>query len=333
MGGREGLFSTVFFTQFLPEERALLEQLLEEERFENGEVILKQGIKGDRLYIIDSGEIEVITTLPGNYTRRIALMGPGSFFGEVSLLTELLATATIIAIGPVVCKTLKKNALELLPHLNPTLYDTCKKYIAGICCRRVKKTFDSIFLLIDQNKMLERQVTSKFFPREEATVEEREEYKPDLSEIRDYYIFSALSDKQLLTFLSMGRAYFCEEGYDFSRHPIEEKDFFLVLSGAVQLNSDRNIKVNIVAPGKIFNQLNEVDPSIPLYPIVRESGIFLHFNASINRRLKNREPLLWRHYRDILYREIAASLYSVGRLYVRLEAEDKQLKKVRGEDV
>jgi len=57
-----------------------------------GDEIIRRGDHGDRFYVVDSGEIDVL--LDGEPPRR---EGPGAYFGEIALLRDVPRTATVRA--------------------------------------------------------------------------------------------------------------------------------------------------------------------------------------------------------------------------------------------
>lgn len=60
-----------------------------------GEVPVKQGEAGDSFYIIKSGRVNVVVEKSPGQTTVVATLGPGNFFGEMSLLTGAVRTASI----------------------------------------------------------------------------------------------------------------------------------------------------------------------------------------------------------------------------------------------
>jgi MFS family permease len=57
-----------------------------------GEVVFRQGDVGDRYYVIEAGEVEVVGD-----GRLVTTLGPGEGFGEIALLRRSLRTATVVA--------------------------------------------------------------------------------------------------------------------------------------------------------------------------------------------------------------------------------------------
>lgn len=92
---------------------ALLDELaasLREENFPAGTVVVAEGQRGDRLFLIERGEAEVSTS---GATEAVVLaeLGAGDMFGEIALLApNRRRQATVTAIAPL--HTLSLSAAE-----------------------------------------------------------------------------------------------------------------------------------------------------------------------------------------------------------------------------
>ena len=96
---------------FAPLSPPVLEQLaarLAPVQAHAGEEIIRAGDPGDRFYVVDSGEVEVL--LDGRPPRR---EGEGSYFGEIALLRDVPRTATVRAATDVALFALDRD--DFLP--------------------------------------------------------------------------------------------------------------------------------------------------------------------------------------------------------------------------
>jgi hypothetical protein len=71
---------------------------------EPGEVLIREGDRGDRYYILESGRLRVTQ---GGTELRITDM-PGDGFGEIALLRDVPRTATLVALEPCVVLALDR---------------------------------------------------------------------------------------------------------------------------------------------------------------------------------------------------------------------------------
>jgi len=69
--------------------------------YSEGEIVFRQGEAGDRFFIIESGEVEILREEPGQRMRRLGTRSAGSSFGELALLKQIPRTATIRCLTPV----------------------------------------------------------------------------------------------------------------------------------------------------------------------------------------------------------------------------------------
>ena len=73
-----------------------------------GETIVLQGDEGSCMYVIQDGEVEVVRSHDGT-TVRLAILGPGDIFGELSLFGNGRRSATVRALGDVRIVTVDRN--------------------------------------------------------------------------------------------------------------------------------------------------------------------------------------------------------------------------------
>ncbi len=66
--------------------------------YQEGEVIVRQGEVGERMYVIQSGQVEVLREV-GDEEVRLALLGAGDFFGEMAVFDREVRSATVRALG------------------------------------------------------------------------------------------------------------------------------------------------------------------------------------------------------------------------------------------
>ncbi|HYN40581.1 MAG TPA: cyclic nucleotide-binding domain-containing protein, partial [Thermoanaerobaculia bacterium] len=85
------------------------------ERYTAGEALVRQGEAGGSLFVVRTGDVRVERT-DGGSTRELARIGPGSFFGEMSLLTGEPRSASVVALGEVEVVVVEKNAFSTLLH-------------------------------------------------------------------------------------------------------------------------------------------------------------------------------------------------------------------------
>lgn len=84
--------------------------------FGNGETVVRQGDGGNSLFINLCGDLDV--SVDG---IKVATLGGGEFFGEMSLLTGEKRSATVMAVGEVWLIEITKLALEPIIHSNPSI--------------------------------------------------------------------------------------------------------------------------------------------------------------------------------------------------------------------
>lgn len=114
------LLAEVPFFQLLDDqERAALAQALDHVSIPKGQAVFNYGDPGDCLYVIRSGEVEVF--FKDDTGQRIVLEtgGPGSVFGEISLLDGGPRTASVVVTEDLDALKLDRTRLEDFFRRNP----------------------------------------------------------------------------------------------------------------------------------------------------------------------------------------------------------------------
>jgi CRP-like cAMP-binding protein len=107
----------------------------EEVGYQPGATIVSDGDEGDTFFVILEGEAKVVR---GN--RTLSTMGPGEFFGEISLLDGGPRTASVVADTPVVAARLSKRSFDRMVLDEPGL----AAKILSVVARRLREAERSI---------------------------------------------------------------------------------------------------------------------------------------------------------------------------------------------
>lgn len=108
------------FRQLTPDQLNAVAGGFKEVLLPNGQMLFKQGDEGDSFYIIYEGKIRWERRRGDQVTRQSSL-GPGDYFGEESLLTHRLRSATITAADDTVLLRLSREDFLRLVHRLPQL--------------------------------------------------------------------------------------------------------------------------------------------------------------------------------------------------------------------
>lgn len=94
------------------------ERELIKEHFARGTIIFRKGEIGDKVYVIENGQVEAVEDEPGKQEKVIRNMGPGDHFGEIALIRRMPRTLTVRAVTDVDVLAIKAGAFaSLFAHL------------------------------------------------------------------------------------------------------------------------------------------------------------------------------------------------------------------------
>ena len=67
---------------------------------EAGETLFEEGDRGELVYLVNAGEVQILRGRPGGGTEKLATFGAGEYFGEMAPMFELPRSATARADSP-----------------------------------------------------------------------------------------------------------------------------------------------------------------------------------------------------------------------------------------
>jgi CRP/FNR family transcriptional regulator, cyclic AMP receptor protein len=140
---RQFLKQVPFFRNVPRKEFGRLFQALAERNYQAGDVLFKEGDVGRALFILEWGQVE-ITRQTGMKRQSIAVLGPGDYFGEVSLMDDQPRTASATALTPSRVYLLYKTELESLLEGAPHAAAAIMAHLAEVLAARLRYTMNRI---------------------------------------------------------------------------------------------------------------------------------------------------------------------------------------------
>jgi CRP-like cAMP-binding protein len=97
MNKRDVLSKVSLFSEMKESDLEMIVRLAQNELFQAGETIIREGDRDGRLFVIVSGEVDVIKGLGKRNERYVRSLGPLTYFGEMALIDDLVRSASIVA--------------------------------------------------------------------------------------------------------------------------------------------------------------------------------------------------------------------------------------------
>jgi NADH:ubiquinone reductase (H+-translocating) len=101
------------------------------EYFEPGQVVFREGDRGDWLYVVTEGEVEVLRTVPGLGEQPVRRLGPGECFGEIALVSDMARSATVRAVVATNVLAVDREAFQAMFASLPPLRGFVEQLIAS----------------------------------------------------------------------------------------------------------------------------------------------------------------------------------------------------------
>lgn len=124
--------------------------------YREGAVVIREGEPGDEMYVVMEGEVgisrRIDTELPGgkriSFEKKLAVLGPGSYFGEVAVLENEVRSATVRAESAIKTLVIKKDRIQELMEKDPVLGFRVLQAMSRVLCARLRKADTDITKLL-----------------------------------------------------------------------------------------------------------------------------------------------------------------------------------------
>jgi small-conductance mechanosensitive channel/CRP-like cAMP-binding protein len=123
-----------------------------------GELILRCGEKGDSMFIVHRGSVEVRLPSANGDGQPVATLEPGSFFGEMGLLTGEPRTADVSALGHVEVLEIRKAAMQQILTCNAQLAAALSEKMAN---RQAELSQLSLTAADEQKRMRKQSILAR----------------------------------------------------------------------------------------------------------------------------------------------------------------------------
>ncbi len=130
----------VLFKDLADSHLEILAQQLHERRLRQGEVLFRDGDPGHELFLIREGSVVISKPVLGRVEQVLARLGPGDFFGEMSLFDGSPRSATVQAETETVLFYLDREHLRQLIEVSPAAAAAFFYQLVQVFIRRLRES-------------------------------------------------------------------------------------------------------------------------------------------------------------------------------------------------
>ena len=138
------LVATPFFGALSDASLDLLVAMLVERRFDAGATVVTEGEQGRSMFIVHSGQLVVNKQADAGRVIRMSGLGPGDFFGEMTLIEMQNRSATVVAESDTLLYELTARCLYDCYKADIHAYVIVMQNINRELCRRLRRADNRI---------------------------------------------------------------------------------------------------------------------------------------------------------------------------------------------
>lgn len=149
---KDFLTATPFFGGLSDASLDLLLSMLVERRFDACETVVSEGESGRSMYVVHAGRLAVRKLGHSGRVVAMASLGPGDFFGEMTLIEMQTRSATVVAESPTVLYELTSRNLYAFYRADVQAYVLAMLNVNRELCRRLRCADERIAELTDASR-------------------------------------------------------------------------------------------------------------------------------------------------------------------------------------
>jgi CRP-like cAMP-binding protein len=138
------LLATPFFGGLSDASLDLMVSMLAERRFDAGATVIAEGEQGRSMFVVHSGRLVVNKRTDSGRVLRMAGLGPGDFFGEMTLIEMQNRSGTVVTETPTVLYELTARQLYTCYKTDIHAYVVVLQNINRELCRRLRRADNRI---------------------------------------------------------------------------------------------------------------------------------------------------------------------------------------------
>ncbi len=125
-------------------ELARVAEVCKEQKLPSAATIFKEGEPSNRLYIIAQGEVRISRIVPGSGEEALAVLKPGTCFGEMGIFDRSERSTDAIANTDTTLLTITRSDFELLLDFNRDIAFKVLWAVVRLLSSRLRATNDNL---------------------------------------------------------------------------------------------------------------------------------------------------------------------------------------------
>jgi len=293
-----------------------------------GDILFRQGDRGEELYVIATGRVHVEAEMAGGEVGTLATVGPGETLGEMSLLGGARRTGTAVVREDVTGWVLHRSSHEMLRLDAGAGAVELSARLTEIVLSRLRERYAAIGAELADGDPLPLVMPAR---DEQAAAAA---HPPPPGYVKSLLCFRHFHDEALIDAV-IGGAPVLElpAGAVVMTPGASVSDLLLVLRGALDVSIRRGHsarRVRLAGPGRFVGHIGALDgESSPVVAHARDPVVFMPLPAARVRSMLRGRGAAPRRFAAGLAEDIARALRQAERPIARVAAEPSALADAR----